>query len=62
MRSGKVVDAEASLQMQMHGGGVVGAVGWTLLSHQPGSLLSTFVSGHFLLQCDSRFLWLSASK
>jgi len=33
VRSGKVVDAEASLQMQMHGGGVVGAVGWTLLSH-----------------------------
>ena len=31
--SGKVVDAETSLQEQMCGGGVVGAVGWTLLSH-----------------------------
>ena len=33
MRSGKAVDAEASLQKQMCGEGVVGAVGWTLLSH-----------------------------
>ena len=32
--SGKVVDAETNLQKQMCGGGVVGAVGWTLLSHQ----------------------------
>ena len=31
--SGKVVDAETSLREQMCGGGVVGAVGWTLLSH-----------------------------
>ena len=33
MRTGKVIDAETSLQKQMCGGGVVGAVGWTLLSH-----------------------------
>ena len=33
VRSGKAVDAEASLQKQMCGEGVVGAVGWTLLSH-----------------------------
>ena len=33
VRSGKVVDAETSLQKQMCGGGVFGAVGWTLLSH-----------------------------
>ena len=30
-RSGKVVDAEASLQEQMRGEGWLGAVGWTLL-------------------------------
>ena len=35
--SGKVVDAEPNLQKQVCGGGVVGAVGWTLLSpHGPG--------------------------
>ena len=33
MRTGKVIDAETSLQKQMWGGGVVGAVGWILLSH-----------------------------
>ena len=32
VRSGKVVDAETSLQKQVCGGGVVGAVGWTWLS------------------------------
>ena len=40
--SGKVVDAEASLQKQMCQGGVVGAVGWALLSHH-GRGLSTFL-------------------
>ena len=33
VRSGKEVDAETSLQKQMCGGGVGGAVGWTLLGH-----------------------------
>ena len=33
VRSSKGVDAETSLQKQMHEGGVVGAIGWTLLSH-----------------------------
>ena len=33
MRTGKVIDAEKSLQKQMCGGGVVRAVGWTLLGH-----------------------------
>ena len=33
VRSGKVVDAETSFRKQMCGGGLVGAVGWTLLRH-----------------------------
>ena len=33
MTSGKVVDVETNLQKQMCGGGVVRAVGGTLLSH-----------------------------
>ena len=33
VRSGKVGNEETSLQKQMCGGGVVWAVGWTLLSH-----------------------------
>ena len=51
MRSGKVVDAEASLQKQMGGGGVPRAVGWTLLSHhgQGLSLLPVY-QVIFLLQ------------
>ena len=51
MRSGTVVDAEASLQKEMWGWGVVRGR-WLdfALSLWLGSLLSTSLSGYFLLQ------------
>ena len=50
MRTGRVVIAEATLQKQMCGGGVL-RESWLdfALSSWPESLLSTFSSGHFLL-------------
>ena len=33
VRTGKVIDEGTSLQKQMYGRGMVGAVGWTLFSH-----------------------------
>ena len=55
--SGKAVDAETSLQKQMCGGGVVGTVGSTFLSHHGRALLSTFLLGHFLLHYTCINIW-----
>ena len=50
VRSGKVVDVIISLQKQMCGGGVVRGSWLDFASSSwPGSLLSTFSLGHFLL-------------
>ena len=58
VRTGKVVDAEASLQKRMHGGGVVrGSRLDFAQSSWLGCLLSTFLSGHFLLQKEGRKEW-----
>ena len=45
--SGKVVDAETNLQKQMHGRGLVGAVGQTLLSHHGWGLSFLHFIGTF---------------
>ena len=50
MRTGRVVIADKSLQKQVHGGGVVRGSQLDFASSSwPGSLLSTFSLGHFLL-------------
>ena len=49
VRSGKVVDTETSLQKQMCGGRVVGAVGWTLLSHHDQGLSYNNITENVLI-------------